>query len=313
MKRDPFIASGLRGLVSRIGRGFGNRIASAIPATAPAGMKIVIAGAARSGTTALYYALKQSLPRNYAHKFEPREYVPTRADNGVLAKIIINSVKRIESFDSFDKRIFLIRDPRDVAVSAVLYRIYNAREPIDPAQLDHYLRGVEQKHRDPGSISLVELQSRLSPLLRIDNLEPYNRRRARSDFGAEHPDYFAYKYEDFIAGRYDALEDYLGFKITFSGAVDAKHNRVARTKDAGGWRDWFTPEDVEYYRPLWQEFLVKYGYDPDWELSASPRIAAEHSTAYVKRMLEEGVTSRRKATTGLRARIKALRRSLGQS
>ena len=276
-------------------------------AKAPAGMKIVIAGAARSGTTALYYALKQSLPRNYTHKFEPRKYVPKRTKGGVLAKIIINSVNRIEDFDSCDKRIYLIRDLRDLVVSGVLYRIYNAREPIDQRELADYLSGVERKQRDPASISLVELQSRLYRLLDIDSGEYEKRARAVIDFGAQHPDYFVYKYEDLIARRFDALERYLGFNITFSGDVDAKHQRVARAKDAGGWRDWFTPADVEYYRPLFQDFLAKYDYELDWTLNPNPRIAAEHSTLYVKRMLEEGLAARRKEQSGVRARFKAWR------
>jgi len=276
-------------------------------------MKIVVAGAAKSGTTALYYALKQSLPRGYAHKFEPREYVPKPSEDGVLAKIIINSVKKIEDFDCFDKRIYLIRDPRDIVVSGVLYRIYNAREPIDQGKLAHYLAGIEQKQKDPASISLVELQSRLVPLLRNGVRMHQNRGATTSDFGAQHPGYFVYKYEDLIVGRFDELERYLGFPITFSGEVDAKHKRVARAKEAGGWRDWFTPADVEYYRPLFQDFLVKYGYDLEWTVNSHPQIAAEHSTLYVQRMLEEGMAARHKANSGLRARLKAWRRSATDS
>lgn len=309
MKQDRRVGSSIRTWIDRIGSGFGatgpKENGAATLAKAPAGMKIVIAGAARSGTTALYYALKQSLPQNYTHKFEPRGYVPKRAAGGVLVKIIINSLNRIEEFDRFDKRIYLIRDPRDMVVSGVLYRIYNAREPIDQGELADYLRGVEQKQRDPASISLVELQSRLYRLLDIDSGEYEKRARAVIDFGRQHPDYFVYKYEDLIAGRFDALEQYLGFNITFSGDVDAKHQRVARTKDAGGWRDWFTPADVEFYRPMFQDFLAKYDYELDWTLNPNPCIAAEHSTHYVKRMLEAGIEARRKAKSGLRARFKA--------
>jgi hypothetical protein len=303
MKRDLLFADGLAKLINGIGTEARNG----------AGMKIVIAGAARSGTTALYYALKQSLPRNYAHKFEPRSYAPKTAEGGVLAKIIINSVERIEDFDCFDKRIYLIRDPRDAMVSGVLYRIYNAREPVDPGALDHFQRGIEQKQRDPGSISLVELQARLAPLLGIDAPAQSNRQTGRKDFGARHPDYFVYKYEDLIAGRFGELERYLGIDITFNGNVDAKHQRVARAKKAGGWRDWFTPGDVEYYRPALQDFIRKYGYDPDWTLNPNPRIAAEHSTLYVERLLEEGRAARRKDKSGLRARFKAWRHSLRRS
>ena len=300
MKRDPLFAGGLAKLINGIGTGSGN---------GAAGMKIVIAGAARSGTTALYYALKQSLPRNYAHKFEPRRYAPKPGESGVLAKIIINSVDRIEDFDCFDKRIYLIRDPRDVVVSLVLYRIYNAREPVDGGALDHYLRGIEQKQRDPAAISLVELQSRLAPLLPIKIPAQSSREARATDFGARHPDYFVYRYEDLIAVQFGELERYLGFAITFNGHVDGKHQRVARVKEAGGWRDWFTEADVEYYRPLFQDFLTKYGYELDWTLNPNPRIRPAHSTLYVARMLEEGRAAR-KAKLGLRAKFQAWRHSL---
>lgn len=83
--------------------------------------------------------------------------------------------------------------------------------------------------------------------------------------------------------------------------------RVARPKEAGRWRDWFMPADVEYDRPLFQDFLVKYAYELDWTLNPNPRIAAEHSTLYVQRMLEEGIEARRKAKSRLRARFKAWR------
>jgi len=316
MKRDGNIAGVLGKWADRIGSGLGiaggNDIAANTSAKKPAAMKIVIAGAAKSGTTALYYALKQSLPRSYSRKFEPMEYVPKPGEDGVLAKIIINSVKKIEDFDCFDKRIYLIRDPRDIVVSGVLYRIYNARQPIDQGKLAHYLAGVDQKQRDPASISLVELQRRLSPLLRSDLLHP-KRKPAASDFGAEHPEYFVFKYEDLIAGRFDRLERYLGFAITFSGEVDAKHRRVARAKESGGWRDWFTPEDVEHYRPLFQDFLIKYDYDRAWTVNSNPQITAEHSTLYVRRMLDEGIVARRKAKSGLRARFKAWRGSPANS
>jgi hypothetical protein len=304
MRRERLIAGSLDKVVNRFGIGAGN---------ASAGMKIVIAGAAKSGTTALYYALKQSLPRSYAHKFEPKSYVSKPSEDKVLAKIIINSVERIEDFDCFDKRVYLIRDPRDIVVSGVLYRIYNAREPIDQDVLDYYLRGIEQKQRDPASISVIELQKRLSPLLRLESHADHHRERTAMAFGTEHPEYFVYQYEDLIAGRFGELEKYLGFPITFSGDVDAKHQRVARAKEAGGWRNWFTPADVEYYRPLFQDFLTKYDYELDWTLNPNPRITAEHSTVYVRRMLAEGQTARRKAKSGLRARFKSWRHSLRKS
>ena len=317
MKQNIFFAPGrLLELVSRSVTGFAAAMVKEKTGTGsanvPKRLKIVIAGAGKSGTTALYYALKQSLPKDYVYKFEPVQYVPKRAGEGVLAKVIISKVKRPEDFDRFDKRIYLIRDPRDIVVSDLLYRLFNLNDPVDREKLDHFLSGVEQKRRDPSSISLLELQSRLFQLFGTIGVDRHSSFLSTGAFWSGNPNYFVYKYEDLIAERFDQLEQYLGFRINFSGEVDARHRRVERTKEAGGWRDWFTPVDVEFYRPLFQEFLVKYDYELDWTLNPNPRIAAEHSTLYVDKMLELGLAARRKRRSGLRGKFKAWRRSLGQ-
>jgi hypothetical protein len=318
MKQNIFFAPGrMLKLVSRSVTGFAATMIKGKTgigsADVPQRLKIVIAGAAKSGTTALYYALKQSLPQDYAYKFEPVRYVPKRAGAGVLAKVIIRKVKRPEDFDNFDKRIYLIRDPRDIVISDLLYRVFNLDDPVDREKLDHFLSGVEQKHRDPSSISLLELQSRLFLLFGTIGDDRHSSFLSTGAFWSRNPNYFVYKYEDLIAERFDQLEQYLGFKIIFSGEVDARHRRVERTKEAGGWRDWFTSADVEYYRPLFQDFLVKYDYERDWTLNPNPRIAAEHSTLYVEKMLELGLAARRKRRSGLRGKFKAWRHSLSKT
>lgn len=317
MKENIFFAPDrLRKLASRSVAGFAAAMVKGMTGGGSANvprLKIVIAGTGKSGTTALYYALKQSLPQDYVYKFEPVRYMPKRAGEGVLAKVIIRNVQRPEDFDHFDKRIYLIRDPRDIIVSDLLYGIFNLKDPVDHEMLDHFLSGVEQKRCNPSSISLLELQARLFLLFRTSRDNRHNHFLSTDAFWSRNPNYFVYKYEDLIVGRFDELERYLGFKITFSGEVDARHRRVERTKEAGGWRDWFTPVDVEYYRPLVQDFLVKYDYELDWTLNPNPRIAAEHSTLYVQKMLEVGLAARRKARSGLRGKFKAWRRSLGKS
>jgi len=65
----------------------------------------VIAGLAKSGTTALYSALKQSLPDDYVYLFEPRNYEGSSPN--VLAKILLSASVCLQDFDSFDKQIFL--------------------------------------------------------------------------------------------------------------------------------------------------------------------------------------------------------------
>lgn len=61
---------------------------------------------------------------------------------------------------------------------------------------------------------------------------------------------------------------------------------------------WFTPEDIKILRPVLARFLDQYVYDADWCLDAHPRIAAEHASRYVERIVQ-----RRRAVEGLQGRF----------
>jgi hypothetical protein len=51
--------------------------------------------------------------------------------------------------------------------------------------------------------------------------------------------------------------------------VPASLHRVVRSRRAGNWRDWFCPDDVEHYRPLFSAFMRRYGYADDWTLESA--------------------------------------------
>ena len=107
------------------------------------------------------------------------------------------------------------------------------------------------------------------------------------EFGRLHRSYFVYKYEHFVAGDRSRLEEYLGFALKFDGKVDAVHKRVARTTGSGDWKNWFTEQDIEYFRDAYHEYLAEYEYALEWELSPEPEILPEHSTEYVLRLVRE--------------------------
>lgn len=90
--------------------------------------KIVVMGLGRTGTTALFFTLKQAMAADTYCLFEPRSFVaPPGHTPHVLAKVLIghNRDVDISGFQDFDKKLFLIRDPRDTLVSRVLYDSYN--------------------------------------------------------------------------------------------------------------------------------------------------------------------------------------------
>src|SRR5687767_12482448 len=93
-------------------------------------MKILIAGLGKSGTTALFYLIASSLGKGPKPKllFEPKECpADLRSARGdVVAKVLIDPQLNAASFSHFDRKITLIRDPRDRIISALLYSQFHA-------------------------------------------------------------------------------------------------------------------------------------------------------------------------------------------
>jgi hypothetical protein len=268
------------------------------------GMKILIAGQGKSGTTALYCALKQTLPPTYTYLFEPLTYTTAAQDRFVLAKVQINEFAKINDFDDFDRKIFIVRDPRDNLVSRLLYAIYNDEFINDDGKVNFFIERLEQKRKDPLSVSVVELLQALNELSGKDILGSFIlRHQLGSNFNPLARGHFIYKYEHFVADQYSSLEKYLGFNLSFDGKVDAAYSRVARTKGSGDWRNWFTEHDVKYFRPIYHEFLARYEYDLAWTLNPAPTILPEHSTEYVIGLVRQARAFRASGSRTLPRRI----------
>ncbi|HPF35607.1 MAG TPA: hypothetical protein P5571_09115 [Candidatus Krumholzibacteria bacterium] len=107
------------------------------------------------------------------------------------------------------------------------------------------------------------------------------------EYYRENHTYFQYKYEDFVAGRFEDLSEYLEMELRGSSNVDVSHLRVVRTKSKNNWKHWFNEEDVEFFRPIYQEFIDQHGYDPAWTLENTRDIKPEHSYEYYYRLISE--------------------------
>ncbi len=280
-------------------------------------MRVVIYGLAKSGTTALFSKIRNSLPRDAVCLFEPRAFDPRAAKSRTLARLLRgrrepdvlakvlpfrpSGAADAASFDGFDKQILLVRDPRDRLVSRALYVAYHSTFYHRDAALAAFLGLLGKKEADPRAVSLIEL---LKTFARLNGDEfsfddwaaDYARHSVRAplDFHGCRPELFVCKYEEMVAGRLGALEAYLGLKLGDDAALPAEHRRVARTKASGNWRDWLTPEDVERLRPLLAPYLERYYADAGWTLSARPDIPAEFGSGYVLRIVNE-----RRAAEGL--------------
>lgn len=202
-------------------------------------MKTVIAGLGKTGTTALFFKIKQALPADTWCLFEPRTFEASPGHTGhVLAKVLIgfNRTTDISSFRAFDKKLFLIRDARDTLVSRVMYDIYN--EPTmcsDDARVDAFVSLLRRKEANSSSTSLgdiIDLFDRMShrPLLPRATEDP----GMALGFQRHEPDFIPYRYEDLVRTDFAAVESYLGFAVGPGAAsVAAEYGRVVRAKSCG--------------------------------------------------------------------------------
>ena len=258
---------------------------------------MLVGGLAKTGTTGLLYLIANSLGRYPKILFEPKECPPSLETEvrDILAKVLIGPELKAASFSHFDRKVTLVRDPRDRIVSNMLYSQYHANYLWDDERVDRVRDVLERKEASPSRVSLREILEVMdSAAGHSRNALAINQGHTKrtldwfSDYVAALPDAFFYKYEDFVAGNYGALEGHLGIALSGAAEVPKEVDRVVRTKASGGWRDWLTDEDVKAYRPLLVAWLEKYGYDAkDWVLNAEPSIAAAHCSGYFMRLMEE--------------------------
>lgn len=194
------------------------------------------------------------------------------------------------SKEHYDRKIWMARDPRDAAVSRMLYRWhrgYSGRKKQYEAHLDLVL----QKEKNPRSIPFIEIcrytghedwprtveqvveeeQHRYDQMLRFVNILD--------------KDWFFFTFEDMVDNKVTALNEYLGFEIQNDAEVPSKSGKakVIRKKASGDWRHWFTDEDIALFKPAFTPYMEFNGYDcEDWNLDPNPVIESEYSSVYMQ-------------------------------
>ncbi|MDB3946014.1 hypothetical protein N9444_08955 [Gammaproteobacteria bacterium] len=262
--------------------------------------KVIVLGLAKSGTTGLWSVLVKSYPRRYLQFFEG-QYLPSRYNKyfgqtsseqnprDVISKQIIGPDFNFTDLASFDKIIWMVRDPRDRLISYLLYRHYDYRYDSDEfvrEQLDL----LQMKERDPNALAMIDLEARL--LLPRPTLESafFWNDHQKSNFLStliEEGRAFIFKYEDFVNQEYSGLENFLGIKMSGNAKVPKQFQRVIRSKTHGFWNHWFTQKDVGNYMGLFRPFLEQYGYKDEWALAEEKKIDPEHCSRYVRTIINE--------------------------
>jgi hypothetical protein len=248
--------------------------------------RILVTGNPKTGTTALYHSIRYALPSNSLCLFEPenKNIQPPKAVN---SPILIKSFVPVSSmYDDFEKKILIVRDPRDHLISTMLYMPYNFvmnEKPRDELAIDQPLgelvKLLKKKEKDPGSVSLRKL---LEILGMGERKKPFER---LIRYYLDRPELFVFRYEDYVDGHFEKINKYLGLDLKIAETVPEK--RVMRSKTYGNWKDWMTASDVEYYRKAFREYMEMFGYPDDWSLSPVQHIDPALSSQYVERLIRD--------------------------
>lgn len=259
------------------------------------GKKVLIAGAPKTATTALYFRVKDSLSNNHQGFFEPKDLesceVALQSNVDVVAKIVLiqefsETTQKILS--QFNKNLLIIRDPRDTLISSLLYEGgYHSAWKKSVDEIADLINILKQKEEDPSSISVVKLWD----LIAKDSLpiaEFVRRLNLTITFLQQFPDSFVVRYEDFVQNQnIENLEKYLELSLNKKSVIPSNLKRVIRTKSSGNWQAWFTAEDIDYFDSIFSDYMEAFQYKNISNTIIEDRIDPKYCSEYFTRLVNE--------------------------
>lgn len=253
-------------------------------------VRVLILGEGKSGTTALLASVSAQLPRA-TEVFEPRNLhdVDLSPDPLVIKKLFQTwDPKEEPLLESFDKCVYIIRDPRDRLISHLLYDAYNKAARLDESKRQKWLSLLESKVHRPSEIPLIHLLNSWWRLSRTDLLSYYVRTsdRAIGFAGETQKRFHTVTYEQYVDTDLEGLSTYLDLELR-PAVLRGSAKRVERRGTHGDWRSWFTPTDVKVFRPLTHQWLKVHGYDQrDWELTDREQLDHKTTVDYVSSLFD---------------------------
>lgn len=252
--------------------------------------------------------IKAGLDFNYGVKsqllFEPRlnDGIPEVKKFNVTKVLYSPNPNHVFDYDRvqdlgnlFDKKVVICRDPRDILISNTLYRWFHKHKP-KPEHFQQALNLVQKKEAQPSSVNLYEISSinihrGMPKSLEIyaSTLQKEYDRFADTVSLLKTSDWCLFKYENVVSNHTKDLNKYLEFDISEDLSVVEKtaFARTARTKSYGNWRNWFTENDIAFFKPIFEKSLQNLGYDSsDWEINLEQKIESKTSSEYMKQLFE---------------------------
>lgn len=303
-------------------------------------MNILVIGKAKTGTSIVSKAIQNSIipcdyhlePKDGKFFFDPKN---SQTKKNQVIKIIFehwNSAHHLraaiinnQTDIKFSRKIIIVRDPRDEMISRLMYRVYGyvkrnyiKEEKFDFSILEKWKKILIEKEENPSKYSFLRIFEKSNEIFE-------NKQRKWSDhlllmyseFIKNAPrDCYILKYEDFIQNKIIDLVNYLDFDIV--NKVDEKEALIQRTKRSashGNWKEYFTEEDVFYFRKSINHLLMEMGYF-DWELQPKKKLDSSIYSEYVDRLANMAISDIQRETLRLNdssqyIRIKWLRDRLG--
>jgi len=260
-------------------------------------MKVLILGTGKTGTTVMMYKVSGGLsncrvfsggrPGKHVGDYENAVYKHTYEERkGKSMEVFKEHLNR----EHYDRKIWMARDPRDAAVSRMLYR-WHAGYDGCKEQFEKQLELVLEKEKDPLSVPFSEICRHTgfdgSPRTVAEVIEEENHRYHQMSKFVKGlgSDWVLFTFEDMVAQKFDVLDEYLGFEVEADATVPSTSGKakVIRKKDTGDWRHWFTEEDMELFKPAYLPYMELIGYDcNDWKPDSNPVIEPEYSSTYMQ-------------------------------
>lgn len=264
---------------------------------------IVVLGMPKTGTTILFSQIEKGLPAGrYTHFFEPhnksdfqRKRIITRIPQikNVIVKDIYTHQFDVSLYESFEKKIYIIRDPRDRLISRFLYSL-RCLKPEAKKRCRKYTHEIftllQKKQKNPSAYPFIQLIQDVQKYLLPEHISTNPKKftgvgirldmeYAENFFDKE--DWFMVRYEDIVDKKYKQLELYLGISLNLEAEVSGTYSIVKRSTSYNNWKHWFTPQDVAYLQPRYSSLLEQYGYDTSWDLAQHQSIDSSECEEYI--------------------------------